>query len=329
MSIRWTITLVTLGLVGAGVGGAGVREPVAPAPPVLVVPARPASIVVMGLLQAEASLDLRNQVAGLVSSIPHREGDSVGGGEPIVLLDATDSQLHVDLAQVDLDAAEVGMKKVRQGARDEERRRHKALYEEALAGLELAEKTLKSDQELHGKAMISDLELTKSERLLAAARAKSESKKLDLEILEKGATPEDRLLVELELQRRKVMLDQRKNVLAKCRISGSRKGRAHVSRILVDAGQWLDAGTTVAEIVYMERVKVDADLPASEALSLESGTVAKITSEAFPGVVLDGRVERVSPVIDPASGSVRVIIMADNPELAMRPGAEVTVEIQR
>jgi multidrug efflux pump subunit AcrA (membrane-fusion protein) len=79
----------------------------------------------------------------------------------------------------------------------------------------------------------------------------------------------------------------------------------------------------------MDRLKVELNLPGPEARGLARGAAVVVSSPAFPGIRLDGKVERVAPVVDPASGTVRVVVAAANPEHALRPGVAATVEFPR
>jgi HlyD family secretion protein len=285
-------------------------------------------IRVRGLLKPEAEIALSARTGGIVASIPKVEGDAAGAGEPVVLLDDAEERSRTATARADLEAAEITFQKVKSGPRAEDLERARALCDEAKAGLALAERTLKSDMELATGGFLSELGRQRSERSLEAARAQAESRRLDLVILEKSPRPEDLRLAELDVVRKRVLLEDREREEARRRIAGTRPGKALVSRVWVEPGQWVDGNRTVAELVYLERVRVDIDLPGAGALSIRRGAKAFVRTAAFPDIVLEGRVERVAPVVDPASGTVRVVVLADNPGLRVRSGVEAEVEIR-
>ena len=280
-----------------------------------------------GMIRPEAEIVLAARTGGLVASVPMVEGDAAGAGDAVVVLDDAEEAARTAVAKVDLESAELVLKKVKDGPRPEDLERARALHEESKAGLSLAEKTLASDLELAENGYLSRLGRQRSERSLEAARAQAESRRLDLVILEKGARPEDVRLAEIEVERRRTQLASALRDQARRRIASSREGKALVSRIWVEPGQWVEAGRTVAELVYMDRVRVELDIAGAGALAIARGAKATVKSPAFPGVVLDGVVERVSPVVDPASGTVRVIVIAANPGHRVRPGVEAEVEI--
>ncbi len=280
-----------------------------------------------GMLRPEAEIVLAARTGGLVTGVPLVEGDAAGAGDAVVVLDDSEEAVRAAVAKVDLEIAELNLKKVKDGPRPEDLERAKALHEESRAGLALAEKTLSSDLKLAEGGFLSELGRQRSERALEAARAQAESRRLDLVILAKGPRPEDVRLAEIEVERRRAQFDAAVRDQARRRISSSREGRAVVARVWVEKGQWVDAGKPVAEVVYMDRLKVELDLAGPGALSIARGAKASVKSPAFPGVVLEGAVDRVSPVVDPASGTVRVVVSAANPGRRMRPGVEAEVEI--
>jgi multidrug efflux pump subunit AcrA (membrane-fusion protein) len=280
-----------------------------------------------GLLRAEADIHLVARGGGLVASIERLEGEAVRPGEAVVVLDDSSERALLAQARCDLEGAELDLKKLRDGARPEDLERAVALHEEARAGLDLAEKTLKSDLELHAGGFLSELSRQRSERSLEAARAQVEARRLDLVILRKGARPEELRRSEIEVERRRSLVEVREREAAQRRVSGTRPGRAFVARVWVEQGQWVDGGRPVADLVYMDRIRVEVDLPAAEGLRARRGAKAVVRSPLFPGVELAGTVSRLAPTIDPASGTVRAVVEADNPDLRVRPGVEAEVEI--
>ncbi len=312
------LRVAVLGVAVAALAGGGAGAGPAPEP-----------LVGMGLLRAESQISLRAGVSGKVRKVLRREGEALTAGEAVVEMDSAEAELQLALARCDLESAEIAARKVRDGARKEDLERARAFYHEAKAGQDLAERTLKSDLELHAAGMLSDLSRQRSERSLDAARAVAESRRLDLAIMEKGPRAEDLRLVEIDTERRRVIVAQRELEVARLRIGGGREGRAFVTRVLVEEGAWLSGDAVVAEVAYMDRLRVDLDLAAEEGLALRAGAAATLRADLFPGVVLRGRVIGVSPVVDPATGTIHVVVLADNPDLALRPGVAARVEIER
>jgi multidrug efflux pump subunit AcrA (membrane-fusion protein) len=63
--------------------------------------------------------------------------------------------------------------------------------------------------------------------------------------------------------------------------------------------------------------------------SFTKGAPLDITTADFPGLHQLGRILRVSPVVDPASGSVQVIGAVEHPSPLLKPGMTMQVRLAR
>ena len=70
-------------------------------------------------------------------------------------------------------------------------------------------------------------------------------------------------------------------------------------------------------------------LPERDVIGLDHGRDVRITLKADEGTQLQGRVRQISPVVDTATGTVKVTIEAVAPPAAVRSGAFVTIDIVR
>ncbi len=79
-----------------------------------------------------------------------------------------------------------------------------------------------------------------------------------------------------------------------------------------------DAGSLMM-VADLSSVWVVAQLFEADAGGIEVGTPARITVESLPGVTLDGKVDMVSAVVDPARHSVPVRVIIDNKDGRLKP----------
>ena len=70
-------------------------------------------------------------------------------------------------------------------------------------------------------------------------------------------------------------------------------------------------------------------LPEKEVLALDEGREVRITLKADDSVRFHGRIRQISPVVDTATGTVKVTVRAIEPPATVRPGGFVTVDITR
>lgn len=70
-------------------------------------------------------------------------------------------------------------------------------------------------------------------------------------------------------------------------------------------------------------------LPERDMAGLEEGREVRITLKADETAQCRGRIRQISPVVDPATGTVKLTIEAVAPQASLRPGSFVTIDIVR
>jgi membrane fusion protein (multidrug efflux system) len=70
-------------------------------------------------------------------------------------------------------------------------------------------------------------------------------------------------------------------------------------------------------------------LPEKDVIGLSEGRDVRITLKASETTQFNGRVRQISPVVDTATGTVKVTVEATRPPAEVRPGAFVTIDIVR
>lgn len=85
------------------------------------------------------------------------------------------------------------------------------------------------------------------------------------------------------------------------------------------------------QVVDLDRLRVIVQLPEKDLARVKVGQVVRLSSAYDEDAVSSGTVTRVSPVVDPASGTVRVTISVDPDQDALRPGqfTKVRLEVDR
>lgn len=87
----------------------------------------------------------------------------------------------------------------------------------------------------------------------------------------------------------------------------------------IKQGNLVQINTPIFTIVDTSRLEATLNAPEREIETLKAGQAVQLTVDALPGKVFDGRIDRVSPVVDSGSGTFRVICAFDGGGL-LQPG---------
>lgn len=182
-----------------------------------------------------------------------------------------------------------------------------------------------------------ELELRRAEAQLSAGRtvlayAKREFARGDRLLEQKAISTQqhddlehavDRARDELALA--EVARDTARRNLADTRISAPFAGS--VDSIAVDVGDFVSAGTPVAVLVDLARVRIMGSVTAGEAARLIPGTNARVTFRDLGGQIFEARLESVARVASPTDGTYAIELHMDDPTGRLRDGLVATVEL--
>ncbi len=238
-------------------------------------------VVVTGVTEPFLDVTLSAYVAGTVAKRHFEEGSFVKEGEPIVSLDKRAEELEAERRKLISDS------KVEVNAAAEQ------------------VKTLKSA--LDGTRKL--YESTKS-----VSREELEKKELEY----KQAIAEfDRLTVGEERERieYEIALEQLRKRQVISPVSGI------VTKLFLHVGEDCKSQEPLARVVDTRRAYMVANVEAKTGYNLKEGQTVKLEVEAGSSyVTVPAKITFVSPVVDPASGLMRVKALFDNADGKVRPG---------
>jgi RND family efflux transporter MFP subunit len=94
-----------------------------------------------------------------------------------------------------------------------------------------------------------------------------------------------------------------------------------------DAGDMANPADPLVTIVQMDRVKIEFDATEVDLGRLSVGQPAAITVKAYPDQLFTGKVDKISPVLDPTTRMAEVDVIVDNPDRKLMPGMYAQVEV--
>ncbi len=99
-----------------------------------------------------------------------------------------------------------------------------------------------------------------------------------------------------------------------------------VTERMVNVGDHVTLNQPLFRIVDFDSIVARIYVPEKELPALATGLETRLTAEAIGGVSFFGSVDRISPVVDPGTGTVKVTVATPRQE-GLRPGMYVEVEL--
>ncbi len=105
-------------------------------------------------------------------------------------------------------------------------------------------------------------------------------------------------------------------------IGGMLSERADITQ-----GTLVTPNTSIAKIMDYSQVFVDLKIPNAQIISVKLGQRIRVSNYALPDAVFEGEIAEMDPALDPATRTVKVVGMVNNPDLLLRAGMFVKTEI--
>jgi membrane fusion protein, multidrug efflux system len=111
--------------------------------------------------------------------------------------------------------------------------------------------------------------------------------------------------------------------LAKTRILAPFDGITGSRR--VSPGAFVRSGEAITDLAQIAEIRVNFSVPERYLGKLSRGAEVTVSTTAFPGTALTGKIDVIEPVLDPATRSAKVIARVANPGGKFRPGMSANV----
>lgn len=101
----------------------------------------------------------------------------------------------------------------------------------------------------------------------------------------------------------------------------------YITERLIETGDRVNANTQVYTIEDFSPLLIRVFVPTSDAIKLDLGMSAEVTTEVLKGLVFKGHVKLINPRIDVETGTVKVTVEVADNSLRLQPGMFVEVRI--
>jgi len=93
-----------------------------------------------------------------------------------------------------------------------------------------------------------------------------------------------------------------------------------VNHLFVDEGEFVDRGGPVIDLVNVDRIKINVNVPELDVRYLKVSQETKVTIDAYPGLQMPGVIDFVAYKADQATKTFPVRVLIENPSHEIRPG---------
>jgi RND family efflux transporter MFP subunit len=245
------------------------------------------SYTTVGPLVAVQQADIAAERDGRVVRIAVEIGDHVQKGQVLALLD--DSMLRA--------------------SRDAQKARVASLQAQIL-DWQAEQKSVEAD--LHrADTMLAD-------KIISRESWEHVKYKLDETVAEVARHRADETVAEDELEAANLQLEKSRIVAPFAGVVG---------RSSVRIAQQVKEGDVLFWITAVAPLRILFTVPESEMAAFSNGAALELTTPDYPGLRQPARILRVSPVVDPASGSVQIIGAVVHPSPLLKPGMSMQVRL--
>jgi HlyD family secretion protein len=249
-----------------------------------------AYLSVVGNLVGEATVEVVPKTGGRLTAVNVKLGDRVRRGQVVARIEDREIVEQVRQAEASHKVAEAT---IRQREADLELAKTNVERSRNLFGRQLLPKQTLDDSEARYSAAVAQLDLAHAQMAQSAAR-----------------------LQELQIN------------LANTNVTSPVDG--FVAKRNADPGAWVSQQAGVASVVDISSLRLVANVTEKDLRMVSPGDPAVVEVDAFPGEKFNGKIARVSPILDPATRTAPMEIEIPNAQYRLKPGmyARVTLEVE-
>jgi len=298
------------------------ETPVEKAIPIELAPVREGTIAkeikFTGSIAANTEVQVYSKITAKIEEMKVDSGDSIKRGDVVALLESEELQAQVAQAEAALKVVQAKWTQMEVGARPEELAQAEDLVAKARANLKDAESNYGRMKALYQQGTIARRQFEAAELAYTVAKAELNSALERRGMLREGATREEREALAAQVDQAKAALDLTQIRLLYARVTSPIHGT--VSERFFDPGDLAVPTKPLVTIVQMDTVKVIVYFPGELIRYMEPGIGAQLTVAAYPDEVFSGRIDKVSPTLNPDTRMFSAEIRVPNKGGLLRPG---------
>lgn len=278
-----------------------------------------------GYIIAHSLVKVSPTIAGRIEEVFVVEGQKIKKGDLLARLDDDQYRADLDQFKATLALAEARLAELRSGAREEEINQSRASLEQAKSRRDLYKKDAERAAELWESRTIPKAEFDRTQAMLEESESQVKQLSFALDLIEKGARVEQVDASVAEVAKAQALVKRAAYFVEAAQVRSPIEGT--VIELVGELGEYVMPGDfnagycTVADLANLE---AEIDIPEQEVKSIWIGQPCVVTTEAYPGVKYQGRVEWLASTYNRNKGIRRAkikIVAADDkllPDLTCR-----------
>lgn len=280
-----------------------------------------------GSIEADTRVQVFPKVSATINMISVDLGDKVKKGDVIAVLDSEELRAQLSQAEAAMAVMRANWAQMEKGARPEEIAQAEDLVKKATAGLKEAESNYNRLKDIYDKGGISEKQFESSEIAQSVARADLNSARERLKMLKDGATQEDRDALKARIRQAEATVDLARIRFSYARITAPFDGI--ISERFFEPGDLATPARPLFTVVRMDSVKLVISFQGDLIRNITAGISARVHVDAYSGEEFSGKIDQVSPTLNPETRMFSAEIRIDNASYRLRPGmfATATFEI--
>jgi membrane fusion protein, multidrug efflux system len=159
----------------------------------------------------------------------------------------------------------------------------------------------------------------------AAALAKLNVERLGKLLVERTIAQSQYDTAEASYKQAIAQADNIRASIAKKTIRAPFAGRLGIR--LVNLGQVINEGEAIVSLQSLDPIYVNFSLPQQQLSSIQAGLAIRVTTDALPGGIIQGKITAINPQVDAATRNIRVQATVANSDERLRPGMYVSVAV--
>lgn len=293
------------------------------------------------IIQGQADVTeyrVSSKVPGRVQRIYVEEGQPVSPGDTLVVLTAPDVTAKLEQARAARRAAGAQDRKALKGARQEQVRAAYEMWQKAVAGVTVAEKSYRRVKALYDQHVTTAQKLDEVTAQRDAARATERAARAQYDMARNGAEAEDKAAARAMVDRAQGAVDEVESYVAETYLIAPQAGE--VSEIFPQEGELVGTGSPIMNIAKMQSMWVSFNVREDHLARFRMNGTVQATIPALNGRTVRLKVYHIKDMGSYAAWKAtkttgqydlrtfEVKARPENPVPGLRPGMSVLMDAE-